>query len=278
MLAAVLLYGIAAAAWVFSPVFPMHLLRDLQTSTDGWINATLVLAGVLSLGQLWLVFGPGRQRPSDVGWVPAALLPALGLTLVAWLAMNASTAMTAGFTGTPLEWNAGWARGGALPGALIAQLSGNALIEETLFRAWLWPQLALRFARRMRQGPAWVLALVASQSLFALMHIPVRLAAGAEVAALGGLLLTVFVVGVVFALLYAATRNLFFVIGVHALGNAPSLLFDAQGPAPTLVLLGVATLIALGWWRFRAASARPDGAHGPGAIPPARTAPAPPRA
>jgi uncharacterized protein len=64
------------------------------------------------------------------------------------------------------------------------------------------------------------------------------------------MVLGLFVVGLVLALLYAATRNLFFVVGLHALGNAPTLLAEPQGPAPSMVMLGVAVVLAAAWaWR-----------------------------
>lgn len=245
-----LVYCAGVAVWVFSPAFPMDALRRLQASTDGWIAATLVTTLVIGLGQLALVFGPGRQRPRDVGWRASALPMAVAATLVAWLAMNASTLVASLATGAPLQWQAGWVQGGVLPGALIAQLAGTALMEETVFRGWLWPQIALRLSRRLSASTAWIVALLASQGLFALLHIPVRLAGGASMGEVATMVLGLFLVGIVFALLYAATRNLFFVVGLHALGNAPTLLAEPQGPAPTLVMLGVAVVIATLWaWR-----------------------------
>lgn len=249
---AMLLYCAGVAVWIFSPAFPMHLLRRLQADTDGWIAATLVLTLVIGIGQLALVFGPGRQRPRDVGWRASALTAAVLATLAAWLAMNASTLIASLATGAPLQWNAGWAKGGLLPGALIAQLAGTALMEETVFRGWLWPQIALRLSRRLSAWGAWIGALLASQGLFALLHIPVRVAGGASTGEVATMVLGLFAIGIVFALLYAATRNLVFVVGLHALGNAPTLMFEPQGPAPTLVMLGVAVAIAAAWaWRRR---------------------------
>jgi membrane protease YdiL (CAAX protease family) len=253
VIAAVLVYAAAAAVWVFSDAFPMQAVYALQDATGGWLNATLVLAVVFGAGQLYLLFGPGRQRARDLGWRWRALPAACVATLCLWLAMNASTVFAARIGEMPLAWQAGWALGGLLPGAFLAQLLGTALVEETVFRAWLWPQLALRFARRLPLRWAWLLALLASQGGFALLHVPVRLAGGAGAAELALMVFALFATGIVFALLYAATRSLFFVVGIHALGNAPTLLFELQGPSPSLVMLGVAIVIALGWWWRRRA-------------------------
>ncbi|QDW66628.1 CPBP family intramembrane glutamic endopeptidase [Luteimonas granuli] len=257
---AVLLYGAAFAAWTFSAGLPMHLLQALQDASGGWLQPTLGLALLLGLGMLGLVFGPGRQRPGGLGWRLDALPPALAATLLLWLAMQASTILAACLEGVPPTWQAGWARGGMLPGALLAQLLGTALVEETVFRAWLWPQLALQAASRVPVRWAWMLALLLSQALFALLHVPARLAAGAAPAELAGMVLALFATGLVLALMYAATRSLFFVVGVHALGNAPTLLFEARGPEPTMVLLAASTVFAVAWWWWHQ---RADGAGVP---------------
>src|SRR5690606_20865686 len=139
-------------------------------------------------------------------------------------------------------------------GPLLAQLLGTALVEETVFHGWLWPQSVAWLRRAVPAPVAAVAGLLGSQALFALLHLPALLAAGAGTEAIAGSLLMLFVVGLVFVLVYAATGNLFIAIGAHALGNAPTLLFAPQGPAPTLVLLaGVLAVAAIGaGWRRRA--------------------------
>lgn len=41
-----------------------------------------------------------------------------------------------------------------------------------MFRAWLWPQLALRLHRLVPRAGAWTVALLVSQGLFALLMEP----------------------------------------------------------------------------------------------------------
>ena len=65
----------------------------LHQATNGWLNPTLVLAALLGAGTFFLVFGPGRQRPADLGLRWAALPFGLAATFAVWLAMNASTAL-----------------------------------------------------------------------------------------------------------------------------------------------------------------------------------------
>jgi CAAX protease family protein len=55
-------------------------------------------------------------------------------------------------------------------------------------------------------------------------------------------------VGVVFALVYVRTGNLFIVVGLHALYDAPTLLFANSG-RPSMVMLLVVALALLVWPR-----------------------------
>ena len=160
-------------------------------------------------------------------------------------------------SGAPLVPAPAWERGlGIALGPLLAQLLGTALMEETVFRGYLWPQLALWLRTRLSSTPAAVVALLLSQALFALVHVPVLLYAGTDAAALGGPLAMLFVVGVVFALVYAATGNLFVAVGAHALGNAGTLLYEPQAPAPSMVLLAALLAIATTGWLWRRAWSR----------------------
>lgn len=241
-----------AGPWFVSPLFPMETLRAWQQATGGWVSVTLVASVGIGLVQLAIVFGPGRQTFADVGWRARALLPALLVTALLWGAMHAATLASAAMSGTPLVAAPAWGRGlGFALGPLLAQLLGTALMEETVFRGYLWPQLALWLRARLSSTPAAVVALLLSQGLFALVHVPVLLYTGTDAAALGGPLAMLFVVGIVFALVYAATGNLFVAVGAHALGNATTLLYQPQGPAPTLVMLAALLAVATTGWLFR---------------------------
>ena len=241
-----------AGPWFVSPLFPMETLRQWQHASGGWVSVTLVASVGIGLVQLAIVFGPGRQSFADVGWRARALLPALLVTALLWALMQGATVLSAAASGTPLVAAPAWGRGlGIALGPLLAQLLGTALMEETVFRGYLWPQLGLWLRTRLSSTPSAVVALLLSQGLFALVHVPVLLYAGTDAAALGGPLAMLFVVGVVFALVYAATGNLFVAVGAHALGNATTLLYQPQGPAPTLVLLAALLAIAATWWLWR---------------------------
>ncbi|AKC87947.1 CPBP family intramembrane glutamic endopeptidase [Pseudoxanthomonas suwonensis] len=253
---------VASTLWFASPAFPLAWLRQWQLASGGWVSVTLMASVLLGGLQLLVIFGPGRQRPGDVGWRRRALGPALLATVGLWAAMQLASVAAAWSSGTTLQPAAAWSTGlGVALGPLLAQLLGTALMEETVFRGYLWPQLARRLADGGAGRHAPWIGLVASQLLFGLLHVPLQLQAGAGSEAIVGMVLMLFVVGVVFALLYAATRNLFVAVGAHALGNAPTPLFEPQGPAPTMVLLAGVTALGIGaWWWQR----RQEGRHAAG--------------
>ena len=115
---------------------------------------------------------------------------------------------------------------------------------------------------------ACVAGLLLSQAVFALLHVPVLLLRGLDGGGVAGTLVMLFVVGIVFALVYAATGNLWLAVGAHALGNAPTLLLAPQGPHPTLWLMaGVLAIAAAAWMRQRTRAAPPARARPASEVP-----------
>ena len=191
----------------------------------GLIDPTLI-AGLLSIAVLvvGLLFGLGRLRPSDVGLYQRQVLPALLIGFIIWVILQLVaflvTLVSGSLAANPLWHDEG---GAAAVGYLIEQLFGNAFYEEIVFRGFLFVQLLLRFNRLARKWVGFTLALVASQAVFALMHLPNRIWADNMTLpdALSSIE-SVFVLGVLFALVYWRTRNLLLVVAIHALSNEPT--------------------------------------------------------
>ncbi|HEY4561262.1 MAG TPA: CPBP family intramembrane glutamic endopeptidase [Lysobacter sp.] len=253
-LVALLAWAALSALWFVSPLFPMQALRELQVATGGWLSVTLIASTGIGLVQLAIVFGPGRQSARDVGWHTRAIATALAGTATLWALMHAGTLAWAFASGTAVSPAPGWAEGAGIAlGPLIAQLLGTALMEETAFRGYLWPQLVLRLRAVASARVAAIAGLLLSQAVFALLHVPVLLYRGLDGGALAGTLLMLFAVGIVFAFVYAATGNLWLAVGTHALANAPTLVLAPQGAHPTLWLMGgVVLMAAVAWSRRRA--------------------------
>lgn len=256
--AVALVAGLALATAFNFVWFGNRLLHAIVRSTGGWLNATLLanlcLLGVVVGGALC---GLGRARPRDLGLRARQLVPAVLATALMWLALQLATALVA------------WAGGEALVGAparsdvrapfgsdLIAQLFGNALHEEILFRGCLLVQIGLWLSPGELPPPRRVQwrALLISQALFALQHIPNRLAFGAwhGVAGAVGDLALLLVSGLCFAGVFVRTGNLLVAVGLHALGNCPTMLWRSpEWLHPTVLFVATLLLLAFGprWFR-----------------------------
>lgn len=219
----------------------------LDTLTANLLGLALLVVGLL--------FTVGKLKPRDVGLRATDLRSGLLFTAVFFVLLQLVLLVVAQVTRA--EAVGTWTRLGLGTAAylLLAQLIGNALYEEIAFRGFLLPQLFLHF-RKLGKVAGWAAALLLSQAVFALMHVPNRLwVTGLAPAELPGALLPLFLVGIYFAALYLLTGNLFAVVGVHALNNMPVLALVDGGGNPAdgtyaAVVLSLGLLLALLWrWR-----------------------------
>jgi uncharacterized protein len=191
-----------------------------------------------------LMFWLGRLPPSVIGLRSDRIFSGAVMTILVWLAVQSAAVVLALLGGGSLQLHPAWGGIGGLGlfGALVVQVVGVTVYEEVAFRGYLVPQLWLR-ARRgrwfQRRG-ALVVALLVSQALFAIGHLPLLLYTGVPSADLGFVLIAIGMAGLGFAGLYLLTGNLFFCMGVHALVNLPTPLFD-QPAAPLWALIAIAS-------------------------------------
>ena len=189
-----------------------------------------------------LLFGVARLRPSDVGLVRSKLSQGIVTTIILWIVIQLTTVIseyvTAGGPVLARSWQSG--RAGSTLVWFLVMLLGAGLFEEIVNRGFLYPQMYLKF--RGSHVVRMAAALLVSQCLFAVAHIPAHIL----VRHMSARQITMTVLaqgfaGVMLALLYLRTRNLWIAMGIHALVNAPTGLFTAQMPAETfLVLLVIA--------------------------------------
>lgn len=249
-IAAVVIAG-GAAVTVFHLTLP-----SISDALAPVIDATGELVGVTLLANLaflvvivgGIILRFGNLRPRDIGLVREDVPLAVGITAGTWILMQVAGGAALILQGESLALADSLTRFGVLPvlGGFVGQILGNALYEETVYRGFLLPQLAKKFTRLSRSGSpriTFLLALLVSQTVFTLVHVPGRLAAGVEIGNLPVFLAAPFVLGVLFALIYARTGNLFVTIGLHALVNDPVLLLDAGGVVLVPLLLVVLAIL-----------------------------------
>lgn len=232
-------------------LFRTGALTPVTDATAGLINRSLLgnaLPLLLVVGILILRLGGLRAR--DIGLIRAQLPFAIAVTAGIWALVQViqvgSALLVDGRVQLAAQWS-GWGST-AVVGTLLGQLFGNALYEELVYRGFLFTQLLL-LLHRWWPAATWrpgIAALLISQFLFAVRHIPGATAAGMGALDLGLDLTRLTIIGILLALLYVRTGNLFIVIGVHALMNAPMALVDSSLiDASLLALLLVASLVWL---------------------------------
>jgi membrane protease YdiL (CAAX protease family) len=265
-LAPLWLHAVVVLAWlaVFLPANfwfgPSQVWRPLREASFGLVYPALIVG----LACMLLVIGValvaiGRFRPHELGLNAARLPDAILYTLLIWTLMQLLAVALSRFSGeTPRLAVDLDERGGDLVGRLLAQLLGNAICEEVLFRGFLFVQFGVLFSRWL-PGPSrssLLAAALVSSAIFAIAHLPHRYWVNGGYADWSALTTDqgwLVVWGCVYCWLYARTDNLLFVVGVHALANARTMLVTAPAVAdylPLSQMLGVG--IALVWHRLPA--------------------------
>ena len=190
----------------------------------------------------------GGLRLRDLG-LASPLPRALLFTALLWALTQPMLAIWQIVTTGDISWNSAWQEPGPtfVLGEIVAQLFGNALYEETVWRGFIFVQLYLLFRRREVKR-ALLRSLLISQSFFALMHIPFQLSSwGSTWAELPFWILATGIMGVIFSAFYLKTQNLFIAVGFHAVFNEPTQLFappiePSQIPTIIVTLLGLALI------------------------------------
>jgi hypothetical protein len=242
--AAFVVAHVLLAAVINLGLFAGGALRPLASATGGLFTGSLV-ANWLFIGCLVLIviLGIGRLRLYDVGLMPRHIPPAFTFALALWGAAQVIHLVAGLLTRGTIALNPLWTTVGVgfLIGLLVAQVLGNALFEEIAYRGFLFPQSFLKLTRwREFHARRLIIALIISQGIFALVHIPNRLYLGLSAGDILVDLLMLLGWGILFALIYMRTDNLFIAVAVHALGNAPTTLFATS---PMLDGAGASLLI-----------------------------------
>jgi len=225
-------------------VYQTGSIQSIEVASGGLVHPTLILNALLLVGTvLGVLVLYGKLHGKDFGLVARKLPTAFAVGVITWILVQIVEGLVS-FIGTGVveldtRWNI---EAPALIGLLIGMLFGTALYEEIGYRGFLLVQVDVKMkevtADRYLQV---VLALLISQTFFTLIHIPWKVMnQGWTMTVFFDLVFSVFINGLIYGVLYLRTENLFFVMIIHALGNAPTSVIDPQiGPSAIVLLFAI---------------------------------------
>ena len=209
-------------------VFPSEILLPVSTLTSGLVNPGTLVCTVSFVIIVWgIIIRQGKIQITDLGWKRQNLVRAILYVFLIWLAIQSIVAIVSYFVKGNISINPRWQEKGikVVIGFLISSVAAAAY-EETIFRGFLLPQMYLYLEKVSSQTPRKriIMAIVIHAVIWALAHLPYRISAGAA-NILEEQLVLIFI-GILAATFYVWTQNIFLIIGFHALGNAPTLIFE----------------------------------------------------
>lgn len=229
--------------WFFF-IGDLQIINTLFQYSTGLIQPTLVIMGLaIFLFIYLLIIKTLNLRYTDLGLKRDKLFKGIVLTFLLWSSVQATDALILIITQGNLHFHHIWSYNMIIDaiGSFIAQVFGNALFEEIFFRGFILTQLIVILTIYLRKRWAVFYAIIISSIIFSLIHIPVRLYRGElqqyfNIFEPGGMIALI-IIGVIFALIYIRTDNLFFLIGIHTLSNAPMPLFESSYREPVFFIL-----------------------------------------
>ena len=237
---------VVLCSWVTLCLFALEQVSNIPNQVLKYLPWFLVM------GLLWSSIGNLRCR--DFGLLPSKILPALYWTLSIWIIAQLCVVIVHGVSfsvvGTwhdepskPIEY------------FFFAQLFGNSLIEELMFRAFLIVQLLLLFQRwkGWAKRKSLIIAIIVASFIFAVMHVLGDYYSGDPLLMVALNNIPRFFLGAIFAGIFLLSNNLLIAVGIHALVNlqikCSSPFYDADtswaGAIITLLPLVILTIMAV---------------------------------
>ena len=219
-------------------LFPTGILQSLYYHTGSILHPTFTGYVLLSICTGFLLCYIGGLRAKDFAIFHKQILPAVGFTLLAWAIIQLSPLLNGHSLEILTAWNEDGYSARKFSRFFVGQLFGNALYEELFYRGFLISQFTLLFRKKFSMTKAVIFAVIFSQIIFAVIHIPHRIVN--EIPLVESIVRTFFN-GIIFASLFLLTKNIFAVTGLHALWNASPNLFehsvDKFGTTGLLIIL-----------------------------------------
>ncbi|MDX2199875.1 MAG: type II CAAX endopeptidase family protein [Phycisphaerae bacterium] len=244
--------------WLFThSVAAQRETIAVARATGGLVLQTLQLAlAVTAIVVGWLaVFG--RMRWRDLGFRYGDIGAALLYSLVGWAVISGAAAFSGVIAGGGVRIDAAWVEAPRqVVGRLIAQIAGNALCEELIWRGFLVPQVHFLLARIGSSRSRLFVAAIIAAVLFALYHIPMDASKGTTGSAHAVLFAVRFLSGLLLTAVWLLSGNLLIAVACHSLINEPSPLFAGGQTDALRAIVALGTLAWYWGWSYGGRYAR----------------------
>lgn len=229
-----------------SLIFESNWLLDLQKRSLGLLDPNLLVFGFLNLVVIvCLLVGIEKIPFRKLGLIN--LKQGILVFTLVWSISQLIIIAINLFHGQDIKINMIWSKWEPtyIFGFLIAMITGTAFFEEVAFRGYLLPQFF--FLIKNKHRTLWAILLCAL--LFSIFHIPsllyiVKLSPPEILTRL----LMLLGVGIITCLAYLRTGNIFVLIAIHALNNAPTPLF--QSDFNSSLISGIVSISLLVFWPY----------------------------
>jgi membrane protease YdiL (CAAX protease family) len=167
-----------------------------------------------------------------------------------WIIVNLAIIVISLAGGSALSLDPAWHKPLANIGTFLAQIFGNALYEEIVYRGFLTVQ-AILLLQRFGKMPAVIGGVLIAQLFFATLHLPTLIAAGVSWDQALAFVPQAFAMGCMLAAIYLLTGNLLLAVAAHALTDSYMLIFStplAKASYAEFVYGMLALALVLGSW------------------------------
>jgi len=228
---------------VFNWLFTMHFFIPLVKATNYLLQPTL-LAGAIGIFCIYIiVFLLGKYDSKSIYFTKEKIQTAILPLILIWFTSNLISLLFLYFDTGRISFTGNF---NISLGKFLGQIFGNAPFEEIVFRGVFFLQFYLLLKVKTTNKKAIMLAVVFSALFFAVVHIPNRL----WINTVDNLVLEtlgLFVAGIGLTIIFIYTQNLAYVIGIHALSNAPFVLFKASASTKYYTTYLLIVLVTLLW-------------------------------
>jgi uncharacterized protein len=193
---------------------------------------------------VWLIlvivlFWWGKYRFNDFGFRQTKLKNIFIYTIVIFLFYQLLSSIVLIVDSRPIS--SGWFFHDSIAAiifTIVSQVFGNTIIEEISYRGFLFPQLYNRIMAKSEKSKI-LISLISSQIIFALMHLPNHILNGFSYNNPIIDMLLLFLAGIVFAVAYLKTKNLWYAIIAHTLYNIVAFYNNNVPYSLVLILLSI---------------------------------------